>query len=128
LRAFRAAEFYLDKVANSEPVSLKEAARCHGTNVAYIQAAITVLRANNPCLVDRIVRGEMSLLEAAKWAKPRVEAFAAFEAASPANRAAILAHLLSGSTAAERTKAARAFGHPDRIWDDMVEPLLKAAE
>jgi hypothetical protein len=111
LRAFTAARFYLDKIANKQLVTLKEAARCHGTNVPYIQAAIMVLKANDQHLVGRILSGER-LLAVAKLLTPQIK----------------LAELLADASPAARTAASRAFGHPDLIWDDMVAPLINAAQ
>jgi len=137
LKAFTAAKFYRDRVANKESVTLEGAALCHGTNISYLRAAITVLKAGDRNLADRVVQGVLSILTAAKLVKPQVRAIEALKDANPANLAAIyaatgftneLAKLLTKSSSTERTDAARAFGHVDAIWADMVDPLISAAE
>jgi len=134
LRAITAAKFY---VANKDSVTLEGAALCHGTNISYLRAAITVLKAGDRNLADRVVQGVLSILTAAKLVKPQVRAIEALKDANPANLAAIyaatgftneLAKLLTKSSSTERTDAARAFGHVDAIWADMVDPLISAAE
>ena len=130
LKALTAGEFYL---ANT--VTLQEAALRHGTNVAYLRAAITVIKANDLDWVDRLLHGRCRILAAAKFLEPQVKAIEALKAAGSANLRAIyaatgftnkLAKLLADSPPAERTSAARDFGHPDLIWDEMVVPTISA--
>jgi hypothetical protein len=139
LKALTAAEFYLNKVANKEPVTLKETALRHGTNVVYLRAAITVLKATDPFWIDCLLDDDdgCPILELAKLLAPQVKVIEALKAANPANLQAIytatgftneLAKLLAKSSSTERTDAARAFGHVDAIWADMVDPLISAAE
>jgi hypothetical protein len=61
LRAFAAAEDYL---AGRCP-TLLAAALCHGSNIGYVRAAITVLKADDARLVRRVLRGHEPLLKAA---------------------------------------------------------------
>jgi hypothetical protein len=135
LRALTAAEFYLNKVANKECVTLKVAALRHGTNVVYVRAAIIVLKAGEGDwnLAKQVVQGVLPILAAAELVKPQVKAIEALKAANPANLQAIytatgftneLTKLLAKSSPAERTSAARDFGHPDIIWDQMVVPTI----
>jgi hypothetical protein len=129
LKAFRAARFYISE----QPVTLKQAALCHGTNVAYVQAAIKVLKANEPDLVDRILVGEISLQVVAKLLAPQVKAIEALKTSSWVNLRAIftatgftndLSTMLPNSSPAELAAAGRAFGNPDVLFDQMIAPLL----
>jgi hypothetical protein len=135
LRAITAAKFYLDKVAN-ESVTLRGAALSHGSCVPYVQAGILLIKANEPHLVNRVLRGDMPILAAAKEVWAQVTAIEALKVANPANLQAIytktgftnnLSALLIDSSSAERTKAARDCG-VDLVWSDMVEPVIGAEE
>jgi hypothetical protein len=134
LKALTAGEFYLGKVARKESVTLREAALRHGTNVAYLRAAITVIKARDQEWIDRLLRGDgYPIVAAAKFLEPQVKAIEALKAAGSANLRAIyastgftnkLAKLLADSPPAARTSAARYFGRPDVIWDEMVVPTI----
>jgi hypothetical protein len=132
LRALTGGEWYLTKVGNKERVSLKEAAVRHGTNAVYLRAAIIVLKANDQNWIGRLLHGD-TILAAAKLLEPQVKAIEALKDANSANLQAIytatgftneLTKLLAKSSSAERTSAARDFGHPDIIWDQMVVPTI----
>jgi hypothetical protein len=106
-KAVTAARYYLAKSAKGEPVSLREAARSHGSNVAYVQCAIWILKLDEPGLIDLVLSGRASIHRVARYAKPRVRLREAMSNASPAARADV----------------ARVFG-PEFVWTEMVEPQL----
>jgi|SRR6516165_9378485 hypothetical protein len=111
-KAVTAARFYLNEIANKERVTLAEAALRHGTSVRYVEAAVLLLMSGDQRLLDRVEHGRVSLLPVARLLKPVIR----------------LAEALANATSTQRTAAARAFGHPDLLWDDMVEPQLSAAQ
>jgi hypothetical protein len=133
LKAFRAARFYISE----QPVTLKQAALCHGTTIPYIEAALIVIQVDDEHhLETRILRGDESLLRVAKKLATRVKAIEALEAANLADLQAIYAatgftnSLLKAFVDASpeaRAAAARAFGHPDQLFDEMIAPLISAA-
>ena len=110
LKAFTAAKFYLNKIANDESVTLKWAALSHGTNINYVRAAITVLEVGDQRLIKIVLCGDESILAVAKALGPQLKLVKAMADASPA----------------AWTAAARTYG-PNQIWDRMVAPLLDAA-
>jgi hypothetical protein len=133
-RAITGAQFYLAHVASEAGVTLQEAADSHGASATYLQAALKVVRTNDERLVKRVVHDQVPLLAAEQIALARTQLIQGCKAASPEDREALfratgltsdLGKLLRVSTPEERTKAARDFGHVDKIWDDMIEPQIK---
>jgi hypothetical protein len=64
-RALTGAHLHLNGVATS----LKAAAFMSGSNPEYVKAAEVLLKTQNLTLLDRVVRGHIPLLDAAKQAK-----------------------------------------------------------
>jgi hypothetical protein len=89
LRALTAGEFYLDKIAKGEHVTLEEAALRHGSGIVYVRAAIAVIKASDQDWIDCALRGKRSILRVAKLLAPQVKAIEAIKKASPANLKAI---------------------------------------
>jgi hypothetical protein len=63
MRAFTGARLHLGMPI--PPLTLSDAACMTGSNVNYVQAAITVLRAEDAALVEAVRTGEIALLAAA---------------------------------------------------------------
>jgi hypothetical protein len=129
VRAIAAAESYLQQ----EFMTLEGAAIRHGSSVAYVRAAVILLKSENQQLIDQVLRGELLILEAAKLMVQFVKLVAAHRAATPANLndfftatgcTADLAKHLVGSLPEERTRAARVLG-AELTWDQMVAPLVR---
>jgi hypothetical protein len=106
-KAFTAGRYYLDKSAKGEPITVREAARSHGSNVVYVWRAIEILKMDDQDLVDLVLSGRAPLQKVAGYAKPRVRLREAMNNASPMARADV----------------ARTFG-PEFMWTQLVEPLL----
>jgi hypothetical protein len=102
LRAVTAARLYLSGTIPN----LLEAAESCGSNVAYIRAAIVVLRSENSALLDRVLRGHIPLLDAARQVQQIVDLVAAYRAASEQDHVAF----------------ARAAG-PERLFDELVQAI-----
>jgi hypothetical protein len=81
-RALIAAQFYLD---HRFP-SLAVAALCHGSCVAYVRAAVTLLKSENLVLLERVLRGHIPLLAAAKQVKQVAALVDAYRTAGAADR------------------------------------------
>ena len=70
------------------PLTLSDAARMTGSNVSYVQAAITVLKAEDAALVEAVRTGEIALLAAAAQVRRRADLITALRNASAEDRAA----------------------------------------
>jgi hypothetical protein len=104
LRSFTGAQLYR---APDNAFTLGECALRCGSCVAYVRAALVLLQHADPKLIDIVMRGRRSILDAAASVEAEVRLTAALMAASPRARVA----------------AARRLG-VDTVWDDMVEPLI----
>jgi hypothetical protein len=104
-RAFTAANLALGRLALIEP-RVAQAARLARVCEPYVEAAIEVLRSNDPELETLVRDGKISLFEAAVLAKhPRPSLTEKFMAAS----------------AAERADLAKTAG-PAVLWDELIAP------
>jgi hypothetical protein len=90
--ALAAARHYRD-----HEVTQAQAARAHGSCVTYLRAALVVIQANDPQLLDAVLHGRASLLAAAELVGPKVRAIEALRAADPASRRAVFAALGYGA-------------------------------
>jgi hypothetical protein len=133
LRAFTAAKAYL---FGEEDITLEEAAARHGSCIAYVRAAVTLLQSGDQRLIKAVMHGDISISAAAESVEPLVMLLTGYAKASPRVRddffvatgcTADLSKLLVTSPPAERTRAAARLD-AGVIWDEMVNPLLKAAE
>ena len=70
------------------PLTLSDAACMTGSNVSCVQAAITVLKAEDAALVEAVRTGEIALLAAAAQVRRRADLITAFRNASAEDRAA----------------------------------------
>jgi hypothetical protein len=102
LRAVTAARLYL---AGTIPNLLKAAESC-GSNVCYVRAAIAVLRSENAVLLDRVLRGHVSILAAANRVRRVVALLAAYQAADEQDHVASF----------------RVLG-PDRVFEEIVQAV-----
>ena len=84
VRAFTAARLY---VAGAVP-TLETAAESCGSNVAYVQAALILLKANNAALVSDVLAGRVPILQAAREAKRLVDLIVAYREAKDPDRIA----------------------------------------
>lgn len=84
LRAVTGGRLYLNKAVPT----LASAAECVGSNVQYIKAAIVLLKAEDPTLLSRALRGHVPLLAAAEQARCLVELIAAYRNARDQDRVA----------------------------------------
>jgi hypothetical protein len=84
LRAFTGARLYL---AQAVP-TLAAAADSTGSNVAYVQAAIILLRSDNTSLVNEVLAGDVPILEAAAQVRRLVDLIAAYRDAKDHDRVA----------------------------------------
>jgi hypothetical protein len=103
-RALRGAHWRL----KTPGATLLEASLYHGSNKHYIRAATTVINYGDQRLIDHLLSGAASILEVAKALEPQLK----------------LTEALKRATPEQRTKAARAFGHPEELWDQMVAPQI----
>jgi len=111
MRATTAARLYL----NGTVPSLAAAAESCGSNVAYIRAAIDLLRADDPAALNLALAGWVSLTGAADQERRRVkaaritpdEAVASWRTWTPAQRA----------------EFGRGAGVAD-VWDHAISPVL----
>jgi hypothetical protein len=86
VRAFTGARLHLGMPI--PPLTLSDAACMTGSNVNYVQAAITVLRAEDAALVEAVRTGEIALLAAAAQVRRRADLITALRNASAEDRAA----------------------------------------
>jgi hypothetical protein len=123
LRAFTGAELY---GAKSKEVTLGQAALRVGSSIHYVRAAIVLLAHGDQKLIDRVLRGECSILTAAASVQALVKLVSAFKTASPEIRAGFFAATGTAdlSCPVKRMEAAAKLG-PEVIWDDMVAPLVR---
>jgi hypothetical protein len=84
LRAFTAAGLYIDKTIPS----LVTAAESCGSNVAYVTAAVILLRSENATLQEQVLRGHVPLLAAADQVKSVANLVTAYRAAKDTDRVA----------------------------------------
>ena len=83
VRAFTAARLYVN---NAVP-TLAAAEGC-GSNTAYVQAALILLRADNTSLAHDVLRGRVSILQAAQEAQRLVNLITAYREAKDPDRVA----------------------------------------
>jgi hypothetical protein len=84
IRACTAARLYLI----GEFPSLEAAAVGCGSNIQYVRAAVVLLEAENATLFQQVLRGDISLLAAARQARQVGKLVAAYRKASAADRVA----------------------------------------
>ena len=85
VRAFTAARLYL----NDDAVpTLAAAAESCGSNVAYVRAAITLVKTDNPALVSDVLAGQVPILQAAAQVRPVVDLVTAYREAKDPDRVA----------------------------------------
>jgi predicted ATPase len=84
VRAFTAAQLYLNNTIST----LEAAAEACGSNVAYVQAAIILLRADNASLVHDVRCGRVPILQAARKAQRLVNLITAYREAKDPDRVA----------------------------------------
>jgi hypothetical protein len=133
LRAMTAGQMYLSEGGN---ITLEEmAARC-GSNVAYVRAAVVLIKAGDLILIDRVMSGNIPILTAARLVEPLVMLLTGHAKASPKVKDDFfqitgctddLGQHLVASTLEQRLKAAARLGTA-QLWDTMINPLLEAAE
>jgi hypothetical protein len=132
LRAVSAAQTYL-----GEGVTLEETAARHGSGVAYVRAAITLIKSADERLINAVLRGDIPIMAAAKTVAPLVMLLDGYAKASPKVKddffnitgcTSDFGKHLAASSAAERTAGAKRFGDAEALWDQMVMPLVRAAE
>jgi hypothetical protein len=104
-RAFMGANLHLGVPV--APLTLNEAAAAVASTPQYVAAATIVLQGDDPNLITRVLRGDVSLPNAANQVRARVKLIAAFQNASPDDRIAL----------------GKAVG-VDRVFDDSIAPLL----
>jgi hypothetical protein len=110
LRAITGARLHLFGFDEGEVIrfpSLRESAELTGANVAYVQHATVVLQSENATLLQRVLRGQQSLLAAAREVKQLAELVAAYRNAGPD----------------DRVEFARVIT-PGRLWDETLAPIL----
>ena len=83
-RALTAAQLY----ASGAITSIAKAAEGCGSNIAYVQAAIILLKAENTTLLDRVLAGHEPLVGAAQAARRMANLVAAYRTADSADRIA----------------------------------------
>jgi hypothetical protein len=96
------------RALHGEPLgvdSVAEAATMFGVSPAYTSAAVTVLSAEAPELLEAVLHGNVSLLAAAKSVRQRVKLLTA----------------LREATADDLARAAAVVG-VDRVWDRLIAP------
>ena len=93
VRALNAARLYLQGVFPT----LAEAAEARGSNIAYVRAAATLLKADNASLVSDVLRGRAPLLTAAAEAKRLVDLVTAYKLAKGSGSHRVRARLRDGS-------------------------------
>jgi hypothetical protein len=133
LRAMTAGRMYLSEGGN---ITLEEAAARCGSNVAYVRAAIALIKAGDEDLIDQVMLGNLPIMATAKLVKPLVTMLAGYAKATPYTKGRFFAitgctddlgrHLVA-STLEQRLKAAARLGTA-QVWDTMINPLLEAAE
>jgi hypothetical protein len=105
LRAFAGAKLLLD--IPIRPRNQAEAAALVGSTRPYIAAATVLLEAEVPALVEGVIRGDLSLLEAAASVRKRARLVKAYRQADRSDRKALGEVVGVGS-----------------VFDDAVAPLL----
>jgi hypothetical protein len=132
LRAVSAAQTYL-----GEGITLEEAAARHGSGVAYLRAAITLIKSADEGLINAVLAGDIPIMAAAKTVAPLVTLLTGYAKASSKVKDAFFAATgctndlglhLAASSATERTVGAKRFGDAEALWTEMVLPLVQAAE
>ena len=132
LRAMSAARTYL-----GEGITLEEAAARHGASIRYIRAGVTLVKSGDQRLIDRVMRRDIQIVAAAKLVEPLVMLLTGYEKASPKVKSDFFSYTgatndlglhLAASSGSERTAGAKRFGNAEAIWEQMVLPLVQAAE
>jgi hypothetical protein len=72
-----------------QPKTQAEAAKLFASTPQYIAAAITLLEAEAPDLIERVLRGHIPLLEAAQTVRKRVRLIKAYREADRSDRKAL---------------------------------------
>jgi hypothetical protein len=88
VRAFAGAHIRLGVPITAK--TLQGAAEMTGSCVHYVEAAITVLQAEDAALMAQVLRGNVPLLDAAKAVKKRVKLMRAYHVASDEDRIAVV--------------------------------------
>jgi hypothetical protein len=84
-----------------------EAAALVGVAIRYVNAAVAVLKAENPELLVAVLTGRVPLPVAGKEARKRGDLIEAYRKAAPTDRIALV----------------RAIG-PTKLWDEAITPAL----
>jgi len=87
VRAITGARLYLSK----NVPTLRGAAEACGSNVHYVKAVITLIRAENATLLERVIAGKVSVLAAAREVGRLANLVAAYRIASANDRVAFAA-------------------------------------
>jgi hypothetical protein len=104
-RAFIAGQLLLGLPV--KPETQAEAAKLVGSTPLYVAAAITLLEAEAPGLIESVVRGDISLLKAAETVRKRVRLVRAYREADRNDRRAL----------------GKAIGI-DNVFDEIIAPSL----
>jgi hypothetical protein len=105
VRAVTAAQLYLGKPVTLP--SLAAAAEACGSNCPYVKAAITLLNSEDADLINRVLTGEVGLLDAAAAVEKRAQLIAAYREAHVGDLAAL----------------GKAVG-PGDVWDHVIVPSI----
>jgi len=87
--------------------SLKSAAQQVGSTASYVEAAVWVLQAEDPALLNDVLSGRKQLLVAAAEVRQRANLITAYRRASLRDRA------VAGPTIGV-----------DHVWDELIAPAL----
>src|SRR5262249_40156963 len=77
------------------PQTLAQAAKMTGSSVAYIQAMLIILKAEDKDLIEHVSRGLLPLVSTAAQVKRRAELIAALRQANAEERVAALKHVVT---------------------------------
>ncbi len=103
LRAITGAKLYI----NNSIQTLAEAAISTGSNIRYVTAAVTLIKSENQILIDRVLRGHVTLLSAAAQVRRVADLVSAYRAASTDDLVAL----------------GRTVG-PEQLFTNVIEPAI----
>ena len=107
LRAVTAAQLY----TTGQISNFKDAAESCGSNTAYVQAAVVLRKAEDTRLFERVLRGDIPILQAAEMVKTRSK----------------LIHAFRQATAEDRIALVQTVG-PELVFDKMIGPALETSK
>jgi len=107
-RALTGAALYLGR-SFPVPATLRDAADCCGSNPKYIEAAATLLKSEDANLIQRVLAGHISLMDAAASIQKRAQLIAAYRECE--------------SNGDDLVALAKAVG-PASIWDNVIAPVI----